>query len=793
MRSFLEFAASRPTDRAPAPGDATALARGLEDWTRLAEESAEADTDLGRHMRAALDEPSARLWLEAIFGNSPFLTRTALLEPATVAATMRRGPDDSFAEILAGLNAQDGSQPRAAVMQFLRRSKRRASLVAAMADLAGHWPLDGVTKALSDLAETSLRLAMRHLLRQMHATGGITLPNPDDPERDCGVVVLGMGKLGAHELNYSSDIDLIILFEAEKIVTPDIDRLQQLMTRLARDIVQMMEERTADGYVFRTDLRLRPDPGSMPPAVAMEAAETYYASVGQNWERAALIKARPVAGDGAAAQAFLRELTPFIWRKHLDFAAIRDILSIKRQIDARHGGDGDIAGHNVKLGHGGIREIEFFVQTQQLIWGGRVPALRGNRTLDMLRVLAEQQRIAPEIAEDLARAYVFLREIEHRLQMIEDLQTHSLPETEEAMQRFAIFMGFAGRAEFEAALREVFTVVRGHFGQLVTRSKPLSAEGNLVFTGFENDPETLKTLERLGFRDARLVAETVRAWHHGRIRATRSEQARALLTELVPTLLRVLGQTASPDYAFARFDEFLSHLPAGVQMLSLLQAKPELLGLMAEIMGEAPGLATYLSRKPSLLYGVLTGDFFKPLGVNPDRVELGFDLDAALAHARDFEDVLDLTRRWVADRKFQIGVQLMQGHLTADHAARHYSALGDVAISTLLPPVAEQMATQHGVIADGRFVVLGLGKLGSQEMTAQSDLDLVFVYDAPPDAEASDGPKPLPPSAYYARFGQRLINALTAITSEGKLYEVDMALRPSGASGPIASSLEAFR
>jgi glutamate-ammonia-ligase adenylyltransferase len=788
------FIAAHPVTRVPAPGDAGRCAAGFEAWQNEAAARQAENAALACTMLDAASLPAGRSWLAALFGNSPFLTRLTLRDPDVVAAVMTEGPDVSFTELLAALNREDGGNAQPAVMAQLRRAKRHAALIAGMADLAGIWALEEVTGALSHFAEAALRLALRHLLKTLARQGQLHLAHPEAPERDCGITVLGMGKLGAYELNYSSDIDLIILYDADKVGVADPDRLQPMMSRLARDLVKVMEERTAEGYVFRTDLRLRPDPGSTPPAVSIDMAESYYGSIGQNWERAAMIKARPVAGDDAVGAAFLKTLTPFLWRKHLDFAAIRDILSIKRQIDARHGGSPEsLAGHNVKLGHGGIREIEFFVQTQQLIWGGRVPDLRRRGTVETLATLAAEGRIDRAVAEDLTRSYRYLRDVEHRLQMVDDLQTHSLPTDPAEMARFAIFVGYPDLPSFEAALTGVLSLVERHFAGMFQRAPALSAEGNLVFTGVEDDPDTLRTLAKLGFSDGHRVAETVRGWHHGRLRATRSERARELLTELAPNLLRTLGKTARPDTAFARFDEFLSHLPAGVQLLSLFQARPELLGLVAQIMGEAPGLAAHLSRKPLLLDAVLTGSFFEPLPADPAYSGLALDLAALLQRARDFEDVLDLTRRWAEERKFRVGVHLMQNRIDGGLAARHLTAIAETTITALLPPVEAQLQAQHGVVPGGRFAVLGLGKLGSREMTARSDLDLVFIYDAPEDSEGSDGAKPLAVSAYYARLGQRLISALSARTSEGTLHEVDMRLRPSGNAGPIASSLAAFR
>lgn len=804
MHNALAFVTSLELASLPGPGNRDKLALGIDEWRQMASRSE--DPAFRDAAQQALDHPEAKRWLEAIFGNSPFLSRLALRDPGIVLQVLGRGPDDTFAEVMTRLNREhrpdDGISGRAAavesksaLMARLRIARRHAALVIAMADLAGLWPLEVVTAALSRVAERALSAGLSHLLHAAAAAGQISLAHPEDPERDSGIIVLGMGKLGASELNYSSDIDLIVFYERELIRAADPDAIGPLMARLTRDLTGIIEERTAEGYVFRTDLRLRPDPGSTPLAVSLEAAEVYYASLGQNWERAAMIKARPVAGDIAAGERFMKMIGPFIWRKHLDFAAIQDILSIKRQINARHGGSIEtIAGHNVKLGHGGIREIEFFAQTQQLIWGGRLPALRGNGTVDTLNALVAAGRIDAPVAAELVDCYNFLRQVEHRLQMIEDRQTHSLPTQPQALEHFAAFMGFATLPAFETRLRAVLATVQRHFQFLSPTAPQLSAGGNLVFTGKEDDPETLETLRQLGFEDPSKVAGIVRGWHHGRIRATRSQRARELLTELVPNILKLLGKTAHPDYALARFDEFLGVLPTGIQLFSLFRARRDLLDLVAEIMGDAPGLAVRLSRKPLLLDAVLTRDFFQPLPADPVvlgsllRAELGRVLD----EARDFQDVLDLTRRWTGDQKFQIGVLHLQGRVDAALASHHFTAVAETVIALLLPRVSAELAKNHGVIAGGSFVVMALGKMGSREMTAASDLDLIFVYDVGDPLDQSDGPKPLASSSYYARLGQRLINALTVTTGEGGLYEVDMRLRPSGAAGPIASSFESF-
>jgi [glutamine synthetase] adenylyltransferase / [glutamine synthetase]-adenylyl-L-tyrosine phosphorylase len=772
----------------PAPADPHALELGMTRWREAAEAADPKTASLMRDLAAG--ETGSRL-LAAMFGSSPFLTQCCITNPEIVLALIHDGPSYTLAEIVRGLNRDresDGKRP--ALMRRLRHARRHVALVVAVADLAEWWPLERVTSALSAFADTVVAAALSHLLAAAGAAGEIELPNPGLPEQDSGFFALGLGKLGARELNYSSDIDLILLYDPEKVRYRGRFSPSQFYSRLAQDLVRLLSEATGDGYVFRVDLRLRPDPGSTPAAISTQAAIAYYESAGQNWERAALIKARPVAGDRAAARQFLDELIPFLWRRHLDFAAIQDIHSIKRQINAHRGGSRiAVAGHNVKLGRGGIREVEFFAQTQQLIWGGRLPGLRVRGTVAALDALATAGKIAPEAARELTDAYRFLRRIEHRLQMVDDAQTHRLPSDAEGLRRVAVFLGFEGTAAFTAELLRQLGVVERHYAQLFEEAPSLAAPGNLVFTGHEDDPETLATLSGLGYADPAAAAAMVRAWHHGRYRAMRSQRARELMTELVPTLLRAFGAAPEPDAALRRFDHVLGRLPAGVQLLSLFQHNPKLIERVAELMGASARIADQLGHHPALIEALLEDEGAPPT----NSVLLSRDLERTLAEPRDDEDLHDRARRWVGDHKFRVGVALLQERIDGEEAGRAFAATAEATIAGLLPRLAESFARHHGSVPGGGLAVLGLGKLGGREMSATSDLDLILVYDAPDEVEASIGPHPLPVPTYYARLSQRLVTALTAMTRDGNLYEVDMRLRPSGNAGPLATSLAAFR
>jgi glutamate-ammonia-ligase adenylyltransferase len=735
-------------------------------------------------------EARLRELIAAAASNSPHLARLMEREADNLERDLAGDPRIMLASMLAGLRFED-TPTRGDMMRRLREVKRRAALLIALADLGGVWDLDEVTGALTRLADAALAAALRHAMIEAVERGRFAPADPIEPADDAALFFLAMGKYGAHELNYSSDIDFSCYFNAERLPVAKNVEPREFAVRLTQATVGLMQEATADGYVFRCDLRLRPDAGSTQIAVSTRAAENYYEFMGQNWERAAMIKARACVGDRAEGAAFLANLEPFVWRKNLDYAAIEDIHSIKRQIHA-HAGHGEvaIAGHNIKLGRGGIREIEFFAQTQQLILGGRIPSLRRSRTVDALAALAQRSIIAEETRADLSETYEFLRTLEHRLQMIEDEQTHTLPKTQEGLSNVARFMGFAVTQIFSDTLRDHLLRVQSHYAKLFEGKPSLSEDsGSLVFTGVDEDPETVQTLRKLGFTQAQAVSATIRGWHHGRIRATRSEKAREKLTALMPLLLAALGKTANPDIAFTRFDKFLSGLPSGAQVFALLFSNPRLLGLIAEIVGTAPRLADHLAQRPGLLDVLIDIDFLRH---QPALSELRESLGALMRGAKTYEDRLDVVRRWTKDQQFRVGLQLLRGEVDGIAAGYAFADVAEAVIGTLNEATLKETATAHGLVKDGGMAVIAMGRLGGREMTAASDLDLIFVYDHAKNAASSDGARPIAPSIYYARTSQRLISALTVMTGEGGLYEVDMRLRPSGNKGPVAVSFETF-
>lgn len=745
-------------------------------------------------VRAAAEEGGwtdllERAWpaLAPVFGASPYLTSLARRDLPRLRDLLQADPDVRFDDLLARTAALADVSYEAAKVG-LRKLKAEAHLLIALADLGGVWDLDAVTGALARFADaaltTALTVAARSEVeagRQIAVGEGAAGPVP-------GYFCIAMGKHGAYELNYSSDIDISVFYEPEALPLVEGVESQGFAVRLTNKLSELMQDKTGDGYVFRTDLRLRPDPSSTPLAVPVAAAMDYYESVGQNWERAAFIKARACAGDTPRGEAFLQELTPFIWRKNLDFAAIADIHSIKRQIHVHKVDDRlQAKGMDLKLGRGGIREIEFYVQTQQLILGGRHPDLRSPRTLDALAALHAAGHVAPKAAQEMTEAYGVLRAIEHRIQMLADEQTHKLPDSDIERGRVAALAGFAKLKAFDTDIEKTLKAVNRRYGELFPDEEQLSSRfGSLIFTGVDDDPETLATLARMGFSQPAKVSQTIRGWHHGHISATRTERGRELFTRLAPRLLEAANATGAPDIAFQRFSDFFGKLSSGVQLQSLFLAQPQLFELIVQVMAYAPRLASTLARRPAALDAMLDGDFFSDIAIEEDRRVMA----AAVSQSDGFEGAMDAVRRVHREQAFRIGVQVMSGSATAEIAGHAFADLADLCIDTLAP-VSLTEAERLGGTFPGQVAVVALGKCGSREMSAGSDLDLMTVYRADEPAAVSSV-KEWSADLFYGRFTQRLIAALSTPTGEGELYEVDMQLRPSGTKGPVAVSFAAF-
>lgn len=644
----------------------------------------------------------------------------------------------------------------------LRRAKRRIALIAGLADLGGVWTLEQVTGSLSHLADAAVDVALKRLVGAEIARGKIPGLSEQDAEQAGGMVALSMGKGGAFELNYSSDIDLICLFDETRFDPDTYHEVRAGFIRATRKMTGLMSDLTAEGYVFRTDLRLRPDANVTPVCLSMEAAERYYESVGRTWERAAYIKARAAAGDIAAGTRFLDTLRPFVWRKHLDFAAIQDAHDMRLRIRDHKGLGGKLTleGHNMKLGRGGIREIEFFTQTRQLIAGGRDTSLRVRGTVDGLAALTQSGWVEPDVATTLTDHYRAHREVEHRLQMLRDAQTHTLPSSGEGFDRLAAFMGLSVdtlRRDLTDRLEEVHTLTEGFFAPGATPAVQ-DTFGDEITSRWLTYP------------------------------ALRSDRAVEIFNRLKPELLSRLKESARPEEALLQFDGFLKGLPAGVQLFSLFEANPQLTQLIVDIAATAPALAQHLSRHSGVFDAVIGGDFFSEW---PGVDGLQGALQSVLDSVDDYEARLDATRRWAKEWHFRVGVHHLRGLISPVQAGQQYADLAQAVVAGIWPVVATQFEAKHGPQPGRGAVVLGMGSLGSARLNATSDLDLIVIYDSQ-GVDYSEGRRPLATRAYFARLTQALVTALSAPMAEGRLYEVDMRLRPSGRQGPVATSINAF-
>ena len=705
------------------------------------------DTGRGHAAAAFLAPGPLRDLASGAAGCSPHLAALLEREAGWALAALSGPPEVARDALLAEATATEGDPATP-----LRRIRRRMALLVALCDLGGVWPLESVTDALTALADRAVAVALEHAVAKEVARKRL----PADP----GIFVIAMGKMGAGELNYSSDIDLIALFDAARHAPSDHAALRSGAVRAVRAMTRTLSEVGPEGYVFRVDLRLRPDPSVTPVCLPVDAAERYYESLARTWERAAYVKARACAGDLASGEAFLARLTPFVWRRHLDFAAVEDIRAMARRIEDHRGLGGPIAvpGHDLKRGPGGIRAIEFAAQAHQLIFGGRDPSLRARGTVEALGRLAAAGRLPEDAAAELARDYRALREAEHRLQMIRDAQTHTVPTAPADLDRVARLSGEGCTARHLAALRERLVRVRGWSERLMGPPEPATPTRSV--------PERWASYPAL-----------------------RSARARDGLERIAGPLMERIDAAARPEEAMAALDRFLEGLPAGAQLFAMFEANPQLMDLIVDVAATAPGLAAYLSRNAAVLDAVVGGRFFAPW---PGEAALSEELAALMARERDHEARLDAARGWAREWHFRVGVHHLRGLVDGDAAGAQYAELADAVLGAVLPAVEAEVATRHGPAPGRGAAALAMGSLGAGWLTAASDLDLIVIYDAGGVA-ASAGLRPLAARAWYARLAQGLVTALSAPMARGRLYEVDMRLRPSGRQGPVATALAAFR
>ena len=698
--------------------------------------------------------------IRGVGGCSPYLKDLLEIEYDWVLSAL-----DSQENILNAEFSRLKKTPSSEIKTALRVTKRRVALWSALCDFSGIWELNDVTNMLTQFADLACQLALKVALETELSRGNIPGLEIDHSPEKTGMFVLAMGKMGAHELNYSSDIDLICFFDETQFLEEKYFDARKGFIRATRLMSSILSDLTEDGYVFRTDLRLRPDPSVNPVCIATETAERYYESLGRTWERAAYIKARVVAGDTKAGINFLHSLTPFVWRKYLDFAAIEDAHDIRLRIREHKGLGGalKLLGHNIKLGSGGIREIEFFTQTRQLIAGGRDIDLRVRGTIDGLKNLSKKGWINKTVSEKLISHYTLYRNIEHRLQMVHDAQTHDLPKSIEGMERLSCMMGTTPdllAKDLLFSLKEVNQLTEGFF-------KPTKLD--------------------LTFSLSEMETKVVDRWRS--YPSLRSPRAEHIFNRLRPKILEKIRSTDKSNNALIAFDKFLVGLPTGVQLFSLFEANPQLIDLLVDIVGTAPALANHLAKSPVVFDAVIGGDFWTPW---PKLTTLERQLSNLIKLETDYEQKLEVSRKWKKEWHFRIGVHLLRGITNVNQAGTQYAELAETVLKVIFPVVISEFSKKYGKPPGRGASIFSMGSLGATHLNSTSDLDLIVIYDAE-GIEFSDCPTPLNSRLYYTRLTQALVTAMTVEMSQGKLYEVDMRLRPSGRKGPVATSWTSFK
>ncbi len=764
-------------------------------------------------LKPALDQlfncPEIAFFFEGIFSHSPYLFKASRMHPDLLVSLIDSSPREILKHTLIKMSEEIRTLTHEeTIMQCLRRYKVKLHLLIALADLSQIWSLEKVVSAMTQLAETVIHLSLQaslFFILQKERTPPLYFKdecidkiNPDLFQRffkQSGFFVLALGKLGSKELNYSSDIDIVFFYDKKKWLRLNWNTPERSIIKLTQKAIHLLNTQTADGYVFRVDIRLRPDSGNKSPIHTTESAEHYYETLGQNWERAMLIKARIIAGDIQSGKTFINKLIPYIWRRSLDYNAISDIHAIMRQIYKLSAKDQiKISGHNIKLGRGGIREIEFFTQVQQLILGGRYTVLRQAKTEKALKALYRLGFLSKSKYIKLTHYYSYLRFIEHRLQMVHDHQTHTMPD--QNRKAFAGFCGYKSYAALKKRLIRCLKSVHAIYISLVEKEDSLaSSKGSLVFTGTRLDYETLNTLKQLNFERPEEAWHMMSSWLGGRIHATQTEKARTLLTRLAPKLIEAASKTGQPDIAFARFADFFSGLPVGNSVLSLFLNNPRLMNKIIDILGLAPRLAPLLAKKPALMDSMIDPNFSHSLSN-----KTCFDkYSSLLTPDMCFEEALNTLRIVFNESQFKIGAHLLSNRLNPLKAGQIYAREAEAILYAIYRLARAEVDRLYGHI-DGEWAIIGLGSLGAEELTSRSDLDLMIVYQTNTFSSQNNSPssnsnssQTLSSQEYFSRITKRLITALSAPTEHGTIYTVDMQLRPSGITSPNSVQFPRFK
>ena len=787
--------------------------------------------EYGSGSGTVLASPSLCQDLLFILGGSEHLTNVLLNqghEWETAFLTDRQSQGKTVAAHLTALRAQlPLDLPDDEFLRGLRIYRNREYLRIGTRDLLAVATLEETVRDLSALAEAALQIAYAYVRGCLRTEYGEAVIEENGQQRPLGFVVFGMGKFGGEELNFSSDIDLIYLYERDAGSTLGGSKgtiePRMFFTQLAQRLTRTLSDLVAGGRVFRVDLRLRPDGVNGPMVSSLPNTLLYYESWGQTWERVALLKARPVAGDKVLGEQFLREVSPFVFRRYLDFSTIEDIKEMKTRVE-RTLGSGTRGGFNVKLGRGGIREVEFVAQALQLIHAGKDPHVRMRSTLPGLDRLVEGKYLTAADRDTLQRAYRFLRHVEHKLQMVQDRQTHTLPTDETALvslaRRLRIKRRGTGDGRQGTALEEQLFRLRSPVSGLRSPAEPTELatfqetlrihtdavhqifhslfyapeveptrqdeEASRLLEELHQEERTLWRLQELGFRRLTESYEHLRLLHDGPPHSPASPKRRKLLYALAPLLFHEVSRAPDPDRALASMANLIASIGARSSFLALLRENPSTLRTLIGLFGTSEYLTQIFLRHPELLDNLVRADLVQ---VHKDGASMHADLEARLEEVEEFEDQLDILRRYRTEEFLRIGINDSNGLLDVTEVSAQLSALAETCLASAYD-VAQAALLKQLDLAElpGRLVIVGMGKLGAEELNYNSDLDLIFLYE-PKEHEGNGG---LSAQECFTKLVQRLISVLQVQTREGHVYKIDTRLRPSGRSGSLVSSLAAF-
>jgi len=685
----------------------------------------------------------------------------------------------------------------------LRQHKQREYLRIGARDLMPSVTMEETVRELTALADAALDAAYRFSRTEVEKDfGQLHLPGSNNPNR---FVVIGMGKLGGGELNFSSDVDVIFLYEDDEGESAGGRKgktgAREFFSAIGQKIIRAMGDITDDGFCFRIDLRLRPLGANGPLVQSIDSAMLYYESWGQCWERAAMIKARPVAGDIELGVNFLKELEPFIYRRYLDYTTVDELRHMKSRIENELL-SGDEKARNIKLGYGGIREIEFFTQALQLVSGGYEPSLRGPSTLPALAQLAKLKFISIEERDKLIEAYRFLRQAEHKVQIVQEGHAHSIPEGKDEEQAYARRLGYAVKGKLDE--RELFwrdhrrytNTVRNIFDRLFysaqkeIESKGASAEG-AIWNDLDNEAVITKQLAKVGFADPAKAYENLLAVRDGEVYSPPSPKRLKVLRTLGPALIAEIAKSGAPDRALFNLANFTHRIGGRTGFLTLLAEKPETMRLLITLFADSQFLTDLFLQRPELIDTLIRVDLTR---IDKSKDDMLSELLHHMSEADGVEAKLNALRRYKTEEFIRIGLHDLGGSIEFIPVLQQLSDLAEACLQAALDLTLGELSEKFGAVPAGRFAVIGGGKLGAREIDYNSDLDLIFVYDAGEDAQSRGGSQGrLPAHEYYVRVGQRLPTYLSAPTEEGIAYKIDMQLRPSGKAGPVVCSLDAYR